>query len=81
LIEYRFFVKIDNLLVLSYTQNMSIESQLMQEYLQNDLESQLIDYKLFLVRTKLKYENWSNEASTERNKKEFKREAEAIGKI
>jgi hypothetical protein len=68
-------------LLTCYNPNMSIENQLLQEYLQNDLESQLEDYRLRLEESKIKHQEWSKNASTAVAKRDFKKEADAIDKI
>lgn len=60
---------------------MSLENQLIQEYLQDDLESQLEGYRIRLAESKIFHEKMSKNASTAVNKRDFKLEASAIGKI
>lgn len=77
----RFCQEFDIRICLCYNVFMSLENQLIQEYLQDDLESQLEGYRIRLAESKIFHEKMSKNASTAVNKRDFKLEASAIGKI
>jgi hypothetical protein len=77
----RFCQAFDIRACLCYNNFMSIENQLLQEYLQGDLESQLVEYRIRLEESKVFHQNMSQNASKAVNKRDFGNEAKAIAQI